>query len=39
MFRGISYPTDHFFSDYRLTVAEAVTEFLTKQLPPRKEEE
>lgn len=28
----VSYPTDHFFADYRLTVAETVTEFLKKQL-------
>ena len=31
-FREISFPTDHFFADYRLTVAETVTEFLKKQL-------
>lgn len=30
--QSIAYPTDHFFADYRLTVAEAVTEFLTKLL-------
>ena len=29
----IDFPTDHFFADYRLTVAETVTEFLQKQLP------
>lgn len=28
----VFYPTDHFFADYRLTVAETVTEFLKKQL-------
>ena len=28
----VYYPTDHFFADYRLTVAETVTEFLKKQL-------
>ena len=31
-FQKIDFPTDHFFADYRLTVAEAVTEFLKKQL-------
>lgn len=31
-FQTVYYPTDHFFADYRLTVAEAVTEFLKKQL-------
>lgn len=30
--RTIRYPTDHFFADYRLTVAEAVTAFLKEQL-------
>lgn len=30
--RELRYPTDHFFADYRLTVAEAVTDFLKKQL-------
>ena len=29
VFRSISYPTDHFFSDYRLTVAETVSNYLT----------
>ena len=28
----VSYPTDHFFADYRLTVAETVTTFLKEQL-------
>ena len=28
----VYYPTDHFFADYRLTVAETVTKFLKKQL-------
>ena len=28
----VSYPTDLFFADYRLTVAETVTTFLTEQL-------
>lgn len=28
MFQMISYPTDHFFSDYRLSVADAVEEYL-----------
>ena len=32
LFHSISYPTDHFFADYRLTVAEDVIEFLTKSL-------
>ena len=27
--QGIRYPTDHFFADYRLTVAEAVTAFFS----------
>ena len=27
----VSYPTDHFFADYRLTVAETVTTFLKEQ--------
>lgn len=31
-FQSILYPTDHFFTDYRLTVAETVTAFLKKQL-------
>ena len=30
-FRTLSYPTDHFFSDYRITVAETVAEYLTEQ--------
>ena len=29
----IDFPTDHFFADYRLTVAETVIAFLKKQLP------
>lgn len=29
LLRSVSLPTDHFFSDHRLTVAETVTEFLT----------
>nr|WP_326186507.1 alpha/beta fold hydrolase [uncultured Oscillibacter sp.] len=33
LLRSVSYPTDHFFADYRLTVAAAVTAFL-KDLPP-----
>ena len=28
----VSYPTDHFFADYRLTVVESVTTFLKEQL-------
>lgn len=28
MFQSIQYPTDHFFADYRLTVADTVTGFL-----------
>lgn len=28
----VSYPTDHFFADYRLTVAETVATFLKEQL-------
>ena len=28
MLRSISYPTDHFFSDYRLTVADTVSKYL-----------
>lgn len=31
-FQTVSYPTDHFFADYRLTVAETVTKFLKKLL-------
>ena len=31
-FQKIDFPTDYFFADYRLTVAEAVTEFMKKQL-------
>ena len=31
-FQEIDFPTDHFFADYRLTVAETVTDFLKKQL-------
>ena len=33
LFREVAYPTDHFFADYRLTVAETVTEFLNGLLP------
>lgn len=29
--RSISYPTDHFFADYRLTVAGTVADFLAEQ--------
>lgn len=32
-FQVIDFPTDHFFADYRLTVAETVITFLKKQLP------
>lgn len=32
LFRLVSYPTDHFFSDYRETVAGTVEEFLLEQL-------
>ena len=32
LLRTVSYPTDHFFADYRLTVAETVTTFLKEQL-------
>ena len=32
MFRKIDYPTDHFFADYRLTMAGTVTRFLKRQL-------
>lgn len=32
LLQTISYPTDHFFADYRLTVAETVTTFLKEQL-------
>ena len=28
-FQSVVYPTDHFFADYRLTVSNVVTEFLT----------
>lgn len=31
-FQKIEYPTDHCFADYRLTVAETVTEFLKRQI-------
>lgn len=31
LLRIVSYPTDHFFADYRLTVAETVTVFLKEQ--------
>lgn len=30
--RRIRYPSDHFFSDYRLTLAETVTEYMTQLL-------
>lgn len=33
LFREVTYPTDHFFADYRLAVAGTVTEFLKGQLP------
>lgn len=33
VFQRIDYPTDHFFADYRLTVAGAVAEFLKGQFP------
>ena len=33
-FQRVDYPTDHFFADYRLTIAGAVTEFL-KELSSR----
>ena len=29
-FRSETYPTDHFWSDHRLTIAQTVTEFLTR---------
>lgn len=29
LLRSVRYPTDHFFADFRLTAAEAITEFLT----------
>lgn len=29
LLQALSYPTDHFFADYRLTVADAVLQFLT----------
>lgn len=32
LFRSVTYPTDHFFADYRLTVAEAVIGFLAEQI-------
>ena len=32
LLRTVSYPTDHFFADYRFTVAETVTTFLKEQL-------
>ena len=32
LLQTVSYPTDHFFADYRLTVAETVTTFLKEQL-------
>lgn len=31
LLREMEYPTDHFFADYRLTVAETVTQFLRGQ--------
>ena len=33
LFREVTYPTDHFFADYRLAVAGTVTEFLKGLLP------
>ena len=33
LFQERTYPTDHFFADYRLTVAAAVTDFLRGLLP------
>ena len=33
LFQELTYPTDHFFADYRLTVAAAVTDFLRRLLP------
>ena len=33
LFREVTYPTDHFFADYRLAVAAAVTDFLRRLLP------
>ena len=33
LFREVTYPTDHFFADYRLAVAGTVTEVLKGQLP------
>lgn len=33
LFQEIDYPTDHFFADYRLTVAETVTDFFKGLLP------
>ena len=33
LFREVTYPTDHFFADYRLAVAGTVTEFLKGKLP------
>lgn len=35
LFREVTYPTDHFFADYRLAVAGTVTEFLKGLLPQR----
>ena len=32
-FQEINFPTDHFFADYRLTVAETVITFLKNQIP------
>ena len=32
LFQELTYPTDHFFADYRLTVAAAVTDFLRRLL-------
>ena len=31
-FQTLDLPTDHFFADYRLWVADRVTDFLTQQL-------
>ncbi|MDO4515912.1 MAG: alpha/beta fold hydrolase [Bacillota bacterium] len=30
LLRSVRYPTDHFFADYRLTMAETVTDYLTE---------
>ena len=36
-FQEIDFPTDHFFADYRLTVAKTVIAFLKEQLPIYKD--